>query len=72
MAIAEAHATDRLLTVEQVAARLQVSRATVYRLISNGQLPALQLAGPGSTLRISRRELEQWLFGSSPNTGEAA
>ena len=39
MATAEAHAADRLLTVEQVAARLQVSKPTIYRLISNGQLP---------------------------------
>ncbi len=63
MATAEAHATDQLLTVEQVASRLRVSKATVYRLIWNDQLPALQLAGPRSTLRISRREFEQWLFG---------
>ena len=63
MATAEAHATQILLTVEQVAWRLQVSKPTVYRLISNGQLPAIQLAGPRSTLRISQREFEEWLFG---------
>jgi excisionase family DNA binding protein len=72
MVTAEAYATDRWLTVEQVAARLQVSKGTIYRLISNGQLPAVQLAGPRSTLRISQRELEEWLFGGSRTSGEAA
>jgi excisionase family DNA binding protein len=63
---------NELLTVEQVAARLQVSKPTVYRLINQGQLPALQLAGPGSTIRIAERELEEWLFGASARNGQAA
>jgi excisionase family DNA binding protein len=54
--------TERLLTVGEVAKKLQVSKPTVYRLIQNGHLPALQLAGPGSTLRIAVHELEAWLF----------
>jgi excisionase family DNA binding protein len=63
---------NELLTVEQVAARLQLSKPTVYRLIANGQLPALQLAGPGSTIRIAEYELEEWLFGPSARNGRAA
>jgi excisionase family DNA binding protein len=52
----------RLLTVDQVAERLAVSRALVYRLISDGTLPAVQLNGRGSTLRVAAHELEAWLF----------
>jgi len=61
---------DSLLTVEQVAARLQLSKASVYRLIGSGVLPALQLAGPGSSIRIAERELDEWLFGE--RNGSAA
>jgi excisionase family DNA binding protein len=61
---------DALLTVEQVAARLQVSPPTVYRYIGAGSLPALQPAGPGSTIRIAERELEEWLFGSREGSRE--
>jgi excisionase family DNA binding protein len=53
---------DAFLTVAQVAARLQVSRATVYRLVSSGELPAVQLSGINSAIRISERELGEWLF----------
>ena len=53
------------MTAGEVAERLQVSRATIYRLIGNGQLPAFQLGGPGSTFRISERELEAWLRGEA-------
>lgn len=56
---------DAYLTAGEVAERLQVSRATIYRLIGNGQLPAFQLGGPGSTFRISERELEAWLRGEA-------
>jgi excisionase family DNA binding protein len=55
-----------LLTVDQVAARLQISKATVYRMIAAGTLPALQLNGRGSSLRISERELAEWLFSDRP------
>lgn len=42
---------ETLLTPEQVADRLQVSRKTVYRWISAGDLPALKLGG--RTIRVS-------------------
>src|SRR4029450_7525313 len=35
-------AGDRLLTVAEVAATMRVSNMTVYRLIKNGELPALR------------------------------
>jgi excisionase family DNA binding protein len=37
-------AVGRLLTVREVAARLRVSRATVYRLVRAGALPVLRVS----------------------------
>jgi excisionase family DNA binding protein len=48
------------LTPTEVAARLQVSRATVYALISRGELVARRV---GLALRIGIRELEAFLSG---------
>ncbi len=38
-------ATDRLLTVEEVASRLAVSRWTVYRLVRAGDLNRIRVGG---------------------------
>ena len=40
-----AGAMDPLLTIDQVARRLLVSQATVYRLVSAGELPKLRIGG---------------------------
>jgi excisionase family DNA binding protein len=52
----------RLLTVDDVAERLGVSRRTVERKIARGELPAFQLGGPRSPVRVDERELEEWLY----------
>ncbi len=52
----------RLLRIAEVAERLQVPCATVYRLVYDGRLPALQLRGKGSTIRIDEAQLEAWLY----------
>jgi excisionase family DNA binding protein len=51
-----------LLTIQEVAARLQVSPKTVRRLIDRG-LPAVRLGAPGASIRIDADELEGWLNG---------
>jgi excisionase family DNA binding protein len=58
------HATRprELLRITEAAERLNVSRASVYRWAHDGRLPAVQLGGPGSPLRIPADELDQWLF----------
>lgn len=62
----------RLLNVEEVGRRLGLSRATVYRRIATGDIPAVRLASQGrGAVRVSEDELEDWLF-SNPNTGEVA
>lgn len=48
-----------LLTVKQLAERLQLHPATVYGLIQSGSVEAIRL--PGGSLRIEVRELEKLL-----------
>jgi excisionase family DNA binding protein len=48
---------DRLLSVRQVAARLNVSTATVYALVARGDLPHLRIA---NAIRVAPRAL--WTF----------
>lgn len=57
------HATrsPELLRIPEAAERLNVSRASVYRWIEEGRLPAVQLGGRGSPLRVPTGELEEWL-----------
>jgi excisionase family DNA binding protein len=50
-----------LMTVPEAAARLRVSRATAYRLISRGELPALRLGNGSGPIRVPQSELEAWL-----------
>ncbi len=47
-----------LLTVEQVAELLQISRCLAYNLIAQGRLPHLRL---GRIIRVPRHGLEQWI-----------
>jgi excisionase family DNA binding protein len=58
-----------LLTVLDVAARLNVSESTVRRLIADDELPSLQLGGKRKAVRIDEAEFEAWLYGEKPSTG---
>ena len=49
-----------MLDAGQVAERLNVSKPTVYRLIHERSLPAIQLGANGS-LRIPERDLDSWI-----------
>ena len=53
------HATERLLKPHEVWERLAISKATFYRLVESGQLPAVRIGGQ---LRIDERELEAWIY----------
>jgi excisionase family DNA binding protein len=50
-----------LLTLTEAAELLRISRATAYRLIGAGELPALRV---GHGLRIDRAELREYLYGA--------
>ncbi len=52
----------RWLTVKETASRLGLHEITVRRKIAQGDLPALQLGGPGTAIRVPEDELEQWLY----------
>jgi excisionase family DNA binding protein len=47
-----------LLTVAEVAAMMRVSKMTVYRLVHDGRLPALQV---GRSFRIPRAAIDDYL-----------
>jgi excisionase family DNA binding protein len=53
---------QRLLNVIETADRLNVSEVTVRRLTRRGDLPAVQLGGKASAVRVAEAELNQWLF----------
>lgn len=48
----------RLLTVQEVADAMRVSRMTVYRLIKAGELPAIRV---GRHFRIRGADLDRYL-----------
>jgi excisionase family DNA binding protein len=52
-----------VLTVDEAAATLRVSKWSIYRLVESGQLPALRLGnGPRTPIRVDDEELERWLY----------
>ena len=48
---------DRQMKIEEVAAYLRVSQATVFRLMRSGELPSIKLGAKKFT-RIKRSDLE--------------
>ena len=54
-----------LLSVGEVAERLGVHRATVYRYVHEGELPALRL-GEDGPYRVRSDVLERWLVPVTP------
>ena len=58
-----------MLSVDEAASILRVSRATAYRLIGSGELPAVRVGGQ---LRVDRGELDQYVYGEEPLLESAA
>jgi excisionase family DNA binding protein len=56
-----------LLTVAEAAMLCGCSAPTIRRRIHEGELPAVQLGGPGKALRVRRDELEAWLTAERPS-----
>lgn len=48
----------RFLTIAEVAAMIRVSRMTVYRLVHNGELPAIRV---GRSFRIPQQAVNDYL-----------
>jgi len=53
-------------TVAEVAARMQVSKMTVYRLVHAGDLPAVRV---GRSFRVCRSAVEEYLRGAYFDAG---
>jgi excisionase family DNA binding protein len=54
------------LTVAEVAARMRVSKMTVYRLVHNGELPAVRV---GRSFRVLEKDVDEYLRKSFYNAG---
>ena len=52
---------EQMLTVEQVAERLQVHRDTVYAWIRSDQLPGYRIGGRKAGFRIKQSDLERFV-----------
>jgi hypothetical protein len=63
-------ATAEVAFRQGVALRLDMHEQSVRRKIAAGEIPALQLGGPGCALRVLEDELSSWL--EEHRNGEAA
>lgn len=53
--------TPRLLTPKQFAREVMLSPSAIYRAVERGELRAVRVGGPGSSIRIPMSELERVL-----------
>ena len=60
--LSEAH----FLTVAEVAAKMRVSKMTVYRLVHGGELPAVRV---GRSFRVTEDDVNDYLRKSFYNAG---
>ncbi len=67
----ESAGDDDWLTVKDVAARLRVCTATVYKILNRGELPFVRVI---ASIRIRREDLDAWLRADSLDvaSGEGA
>ncbi|MDP3891667.1 helix-turn-helix domain-containing protein [Nocardioides sp.] len=56
----------KFLTVAEVAAMMRVSKMTVYRLVHNGELPAVRV---GRSFRVTEEDVNDYLRKSFFNAG---
>lgn len=58
-----------LLTIENIATYLTLSRDTVYRLVQTGKIPATKV---GYQWRFNAKDIEDWLNQNKNTSGRAA
>lgn len=63
---AEASTLGEILTPEEVAAYLRVSKKTVYKIVRSGALPAFKA---GKHWRVRRADLGAWIARRSKESG---
>ncbi|MCB0893893.1 MAG: helix-turn-helix domain-containing protein [Nocardioides sp.] len=57
---------SKFLTVAEVAAMMRVSKMTVYRLVHNGELPAVRV---GRSFRVQEKDVDEYLRKSFYSAG---
>lgn len=68
-----ADAEDRLLKAKEIQRELGVSRATAYRMMTDGTLPAYRFGGVKGRrvmVRVSLRDLRRWLANHRGGTAQ--
>jgi excisionase family DNA binding protein len=60
---------DKLLTTRELEGRLQLDRVTIYRMVKDGELPALRVGGQW---RFSANAIDTWLDGRGQKTTDSA
>ena len=60
-----------LLTVREVARRLNVNRSTVYELVSNGRLSCHRVGLGRGTIRVSADDLDRYLESCRSQSSQA-
>ncbi len=58
--------SSKFLTVAEVAAMMRVSKMTVYRLVHNGELPAVRV---GRSFRVLEKDVDEYLRKSFYSAG---
>jgi excisionase family DNA binding protein len=58
--------TSSFLTIAEVAAMMRVSKMTVYRLVHNGDLPAVRV---GRSFRVRAEDAHEYIKNSFYNAG---
>ena len=56
----------KFLTIAEVASMMRVSKMTVYRLVHNGELPAVRV---GRSFRVTEDDVDEYLRKSFFNAG---
>ena len=62
----ETSPTSKFLTVAEVASMMRVSKMTVYRLVHNGELPAVRV---GRSFRVTEDDVNEYLRKSFYSAG---
>lgn len=53
---------ERLLTVEDLAAKLQIAKQTIYNKVSAGEIPHVKIGG---ALRFRASDIDRWIASRS-------
>jgi excisionase family DNA binding protein len=63
MHISNTKSVPELITVKEAAFMAGVTPMTIWRKVHSGEIPAIQLGGPHTSLRIVKDDYVEWLFG---------